>query len=87
MKHRHATNLRTPFDVNDQIMFLICNDYRLGPPVAGTHSTALTLEQLVAQGYVGFYLTIEELMSNDALRRRTGWTENVLGSQELSDGA
>jgi hypothetical protein len=78
----HATNLLAPFSGIDMGLLTILTDYRIGEPVPVARLlTAISLEELKAQGYVGLYLSREEFEHNADLRRRTGWTEKVLGEK------
>lgn len=84
-RYRHVTNLRTPLDPIDQVMLLVADDYRLGPPVPGDLPTSFSLEELVKRGYVGMYMTAENFITNLALQRRTGWPPSFPLGQELGE--
>lgn len=77
--HRHATNLRVPFERVDLGFLAALPDYRIGAPIPGNADTSLSSEQLREHGYVGLYITPMSL--NDPLVKKLtgGWTEKTLG--------
>ena len=74
-EYRHATNLRIPLDRTDINLLAIMQDYRLGRPIALDSEkvpTALTAEQMKANGVVGLYIK-PEIFQDALFRATTGW--------------
>lgn len=77
------------FDAVDTRFLTVLADYKIGAPIEATQDEAgnqrpTPLADLISNGIVGIYTTLEALMSPEA-RMVLGWTDKTLGAEYAGD--